>query len=301
MLVLVIPLVSDVLGLLIILAFIAIDILLDIYLFTPNLPPFLMVQPILLAIFYFRVRASGRTMLTLAWAYSLVFLAANGTIDLAFHFIDEEWWAREPGLYWRQGVTFLAPIIVLVWFARRASSIRFNYALMLIALSTALNGTGILMPFLPFFAIGEGWIFAWETSILNAVLKLFAVWVLARLDTANYPISTDTERSAPWNDPSLGGMQKLLSTRVLPKLDPARGMYKEAIIALLGLSCLPLVASESRSSLAEGQEFTQVILGSAFSFVYWAIWFAVIIALAYAVRVRQPPKRPATIEPTATG
>ena len=198
MLVLVIPFVSGVIGLLLIVPLIALDALLDANILT--LMPLSIVQPILLAIFYFRVRALGRTMLTLAWSYSLIILATNAVTDPAFEFFYEEGWFREHVFYWGLwglGTEVLIPIIVLVWFARRASIISFKHALMLIALSTALNGSGILMPFVPFPTL-DGWIFSWETAILNAVLKLFAVWVLARLDTADDPVSMDTEGSEPW-------------------------------------------------------------------------------------------------------
>ena len=58
MLVLVIPFVSGVIGLLLIVPLIALDALLDANILT--LMPLSIVQPILLAIFYFRVRALAR-------------------------------------------------------------------------------------------------------------------------------------------------------------------------------------------------------------------------------------------------
>ena len=301
MLVLVIPFVSGVIGLLLIVPLIALDALLDANILT--LMPLSIVQPILLAIFYFRVRALGRTMLTLAWSYSLIILATNAVTDPAFEFFYEEGWFREHVFYWGLwglGTEVLIPIIVLVWFARRASIISFKHALMLIALSTALNGSGILMPFVPFPTL-DGWIFSWETAILNAVLKLFAVWVLARLDTADDPVSMDTEGSEPWNASIFSSLRGFLSTHVLPRLDPTRGMFKEAIIVLIVMGGL-LEAFSSLTSTAFGdQELTGVIAVSAMQLLSWAVELALTIGLAYAVRVRQPPERPSTIEPTATG
>ena len=171
---------------------------------------------------------------------------------------------------------------------------------MLIALSTALNGSGILMPFVPFPTL-DGWIFSWETAILNAVLKLFAVWVLARLDTADDPVSMDTEGSEPWNASIFSSLRGFLSTHVLPRLDPTRGMFKEAIIVLIVMGGL-LEAFSSLTSTAFGdQELTGVIAVSAMQLLSWAVELALTIGLAYAVRVRKPPEGPATIAPTATG
>ena len=101
MLVLVIPFVSGVIGLLLIVPLIALDALLDANILT--LMPLSIVQPILLAIFYFRVRALGRTMLTLAWSYSLIILATNAVTDPAFEFFYEEGWFREHVFYWGCG------------------------------------------------------------------------------------------------------------------------------------------------------------------------------------------------------
>ena len=294
MLVLVIPFVSGVIGLLLIVPLIALDALLDANILT--LMPLSIVQPILLAIFYFRVRALGRTMLTLAWSYSLIILTANGTIELIFHFVDEEWWYSAPRIHLWSGMRFLVPIIVLVWFARQASRISFQHALVLIALSTALVTSGFLIPH-PLSGTFGGWPFPWGMSVLSAIMGLFAVWVLSRLDKAEDSVGTVIERSVPWNTSSFGGMLKLFTTRVLRRFDPARGRYIEVIIVLLSLSCLLRVGSDLRPLIGEGHELTQLIG----TYTFWfALWAALTIGLAYAVRVRKPPEGPATNEPTAT-
>ena len=305
MLVLVIPLVTGVIGLLLVVPLIALDTLLGTNPFTSSSAPFLIVQPILLAIVYFRVRALGRVMLTLAWAYSLVILTANGTIELIFHFVDEElifhfvdeeWLYSGPRLHLWSGMRFLVPIIVLVWFSRRASRISFNHALMLIALSTALVTSSFLIPH-PLSGTFGGWPFPWGMSVLSAIMGLFAVWVLSRLDKAEDSVGTVIERSVPWNTSSFGGMLKLFTTRVLRRFHPARGRYIEVIIVLLSLSCLLRVGSDLRPLIGEGHELTQLIG----TYTFWfALWAALTIGLAYAVRVRQPPERPAATEPTAT-
>ena len=294
MLVLVIPFVSGVIGLLLIVPLIELNALLDANILT--LISLSIVQPILMAIFYFRVRALGRSMLTLAWSYSLIILAANAVTDPAFEFLHQQEWFSEHVFYWGLwglGTEVLIPIIVLVWFARQASKISFKHALMLIALSTALNGSGILMPFVPFPTL-DGWIFSWETAILNAVLKLFAVWVLARLDTADDPVSMDTERSDPWKASIFSSLQDFLSTHVLPRLDPTRGMFKEAIIVLIAMGGLLEAFSSLTSTASEDQELTGVIAISAMQLLSWAVQLALTIGLAYAVRIRKPPDGPAT-------
>lgn len=291
-----IPLVSGVIGLLLVVPLIALDTLLGANPFTSSSAPFLVVHPILLAIVYFRVRALGRVMLTLAWAYSLVILTANGTIELIFHFVDEEWWYSAPRIHLWSGMRFLVPIIVLVWFARQASRISFQHALVLIALSTALVTSGFLIPH-PLSGTFGGWPFPWGMSVLSAIMGLFAVWVLSRLDKAEDSVGTVIERSVPWNTSSFGGMLKLFTTRVLRRFDPARGRYIEVIIVLLSLSCLLRVGSDLRPLIGEGHELTQLIG----TYTFWfALWAALTIGLAYAVRVRQPPERPTTTEPTAT-
>ena len=294
---LVIPFVSGVIELLLIVPLIALDTLLGANTITLKLLS--IVQPILLAIFYFRVRALGRSMLTLAWSYSLIILATSAVIDPAFEYFYEEGLFWEHVFYWGPWVTFLAPIIVLVWFARLASRFSFNHALLFIALSTALNGSGILMPFVPFPTL-DGWIFSWETAILNTVLKLFAVWLLARLDTADDPVSTDTERGDPWNASIFSSLRGFLSTHVLPGLDPTRGMFKEAIIVLIVMGGLLEAVSSLTGPASGDQELTGVMAISSMRLLSWAVELALTIGLAYAVRVRQPPESPTTIEPSAT-
>lgn len=290
MLVLVIPFVSGVIGLLLIVPLIALDALLDAS--TLALGLLSIVQPILLAIFYFHVRALGRSMLTLAWAYVLVFAVSSMIVDLFFSvMIDEVVQLFVVWSFWRTGVELLVSIIVLVWFARLASRFSFNHALLLIALSTALNGSGILIPFVPFPTL-DGWIFAWETAILNAVLKLFALWVLTRLHSVDDSDVTAAKRSAPRDVSFFGGTVKFLMSRVLPRFDPDRGRYKEVIIALLSLSCLLRVGSKFGPWIGEGPELTDVFAFSAIQLLWWAVETALIIGLAYAVRVRQPPERP---------
>ena len=98
MLVLVIPFVSGVIELLLIVPLIALDTLLGANTITLKLLS--IVQPILLAIFYFRVRALGRSMLTLAWSYSLIILATSAVIDPAFEYFYEEGLFWEHVFYW---------------------------------------------------------------------------------------------------------------------------------------------------------------------------------------------------------
>lgn len=288
-----IPFVSGVIGLLLIVPLIALDILLDAN--TLALWLILIVQPILLAIFYFRVRALGRAMLTLAWSYVLVFVVFNSIVDLLFDvMIDMEGRSYVFRSFLRMGVESLVWIIVLVWFARLASRISFQHSLVLIGLSTALSGSDILMPFVPFPTL-EGWIFSWEIAILNAILKLFALWVLTRLHSVDDSDVTAVKRSVPWDVSFFGGMVKFFMIRVLSRFDPARGRYKEVIIALLSLSCLLRVGSEIGPWFVEGGvliDFIGFIVSSAFRLLWWAVETALIIGLAYTVRVRKPPEHP---------
>ena len=283
-----IPLVSGVIGLLLVVPLIALDTLLGANPFTSSSAPFLVVHPILLAIVYLRVRRMRRTMLSLVWAYAIVATVIDSVVPLldSMSLIDESGQLNEP-MYWLViAVKTLVPIIVLVWFARQASRISFQHALVLIGLSTALVSSGVIFPHPLVIRWGGGWPFTLGITVFTIAVKLLAFWVLTRLDYADGSDVPVIKRSVPLNASILSSLMNFISTRVLPRFDPARGRYTEAIIALLGLSCLLRIGSDLRPWVGEVQELTPLIGTFTFWFAFWA---ALTIGLTYVVRVRQPP------------
>ena len=284
------------------------NITFDTWSLPPLLRPFLNVSLILLALFYFQVRRMGRAILSLLWAFSFVseaviIVASPYTyltdLDQIWEF-SESWWTRwEVSVGWwsidvASLLTILLTILVLVWFARQASKISFGHALVLIGLATSGNVSRIIMSSLVFAKL-EDRAAAYDLAAFALVITLFAVWVLSRLDLPREKHEADIERwIGSWDIPVFGAALRRLAVRVLPLFDPARAISKELLVALFGLNWLLPAYLYLRFGI--GHDFITMVF-----IMYTPLWTVLVILLAYAVRVRQPPERPATIEPTATG
>ena len=274
---------------------------------------FLNISLYLLGFFYFHVRRMGRTTLSLLWAFVFVNEAVTTAVYLPSNFIDPEqalelWWAWWSGAVWPQEwwklfVLDLPQMMVWVWFARQASRTGFNHALVFIALAIAFSSTNQNVPNLV-FALLEDRAVSWDFTALGLAGNLFALWVLLRLGVAREKHETDIERwVGSWDIPVFGAALRRLAVRVLPLFaDPARGISKELLVALFALNWLQSAYLSLRGWVVYDLElaiFIEAIVVPVF--VYWPLWTVLVILLAYAVRVRQPPERPSTIEPTATG
>ena len=275
--------------------------------------PFLNISLFLLGFFYFHVRRMGRTTLSLLWAFAFVSEAVTTAVWLPSNLIDHEWWLEVSsapwwvwwvytGNWWRSWWNTVVPVIpqimVLVWFARQASRISFGHALVFIGLAIAFSSTGLRAPIGIFGSLRVGY---WDFVIMALTLQLFAVWVLSRLDAVREPHETDIERwVGSWDIPVFGAALRRLAVRVLPLFDPARGISKELLVALFGLNWLLHAYLSLRSWVVYDFELDLFTVTTVVAIVYTPLWIVLTILLAYAVRVRQPPKRPATIEPTAT-
>ena len=257
--------------------------------------------PLLLGfLYYFHVRRIRRTTLSLLWAYAIVITAYGTAISLLFAGMDPEWWFRAPWSWWNEGQTFIQ-LTILMWFARQASKISFSHALVLIGLANFLFDFGLVMPNLV-FALLEARMGAFDIAAFAILVTLFAVWVLSRVDVSRDKHVTDIERwIGSWDIPVFGAAQRRLAVRVLSRFDPARGISKELLVALFALNWLQSAYLSLRGWVVYDLElaiFIEAIVVPVF--VYWPLWTVLVILLAYAVRVRQPPERPTTTEPTAT-
>ena len=269
------------------------------------LRPFLNISLLLLVFFYFQVRGLRRAILSLVWTLAFVYEAVETATYLLLE-VDylEQWSAIEisrPGSTWHIGLDFLPPTMVLVWFARQASKISFSHALVLIGLFIPGYVSRMIMSNFV-FARFEDRAAAWDLGAFALVVMLFAVWVLSRLDVPREKHETDIERwVGSWDIPVFGAALRRLAVRVLPLFDPARGISKELLVALFGLNWLLHAYLSLRSWVVYDFELATFTVTTVVAIVYTPLWTVLVILLAYAVRVRQPPERPSTIEPTATG
>ena len=281
------------------------NITFDVWSLPPFLRPFLNTSLLLLGFFYFHVRRLGRITLSLLWAFAFVYEAVETATYLLLNVnYLEQWSAIEisgSGWTWHISLEFLPPTIVLVWFARQASRISFSHALVLIGLATPGYVSRMIMSNLV-FARFEDRAAAWDLGAFALVVMLFAVWVLSRLDVPKEKHETDIERwIGSWDIPVFGAALRRLAVRVLPLFDPARGISKELLVALFGLNWLLHAYLSLRSWVVYDFELATFTVTTVVAIVYTPLWTVLVILLAYAVRVRQPPERPSTIEPTATG
>ena len=281
---------------------------------------FLNISLYLLGFFYFHVRRMGRTTLSLLWAFAFVSEAVTTAVWLPSNLIDHEWWLEVSsapwwvwwvytGNWWRSWWNTVVPVIpqimVLVWFARQASRISFGHALVFIGLAIAFSSTGLRAPIGILGSLRVGY---WDFVIMALVVMLFAVWVLSRLDVPREKHETDIERwIGSWDIPVFdipvfGAALRRLAVRVLPRFDPVRGISKELLVALFGLNCLLNAFVRLRYSI--GVDFETAILvirdSLVYSIVFWPLSVALVILLAYAVRVRQPPSPPSAPVPTGS-
>ena len=256
--------------------------------------PFLNLSLVLLCLLYFRVRRLGRSTLSLLWTFAFVYEAVATTTYLVFDVTDSERWSVVSTSWWSIGVAFLLSTLVLVWFARQASRISFNHALVLIGLAFALDGSGLLMPNL-IRAGFEGGQVAWDIVFIVLALNLFAVWVLSRLDVPRESHEMDIERwIGRWDIPTFGVPLRRLAVRVLPRFDPARGISKELVLALFGLNWLLHIYMTLWSLIVQDHETALIFVFSVPGVMFWPLYIAIVIVLAYAVRVRESPERPFT-------
>ena len=141
------------------------------------------VHALLLGILYhLHVRRSGRRTLSLVWAYAFA-ATAIGAVAAWAPDLDSPWHWLAPG------AEALAGGVVLVWFATRASRFSLGHAFLLIGLSTALHGYGMVAIYfsVPWTEANPAY---WLVSFLSIAQGLLAVWVLTRFDSA---------RALPWN------------------------------------------------------------------------------------------------------
>ena len=141
---------------------------------------------------------------------------------------------------------------------------------------------------------------AWIWGAFYLVVTLFALWVLSRLDVSRENRETDIERwLGSWDIPFYGAELRRLAVRILPRFDPVRGISKELLISLFGLYLLPQVYFVLKIWDFYSFETAETTATTVVGIAYAPLWTALVILLAYAVRVRQPPERPSATEPTA--
>ena len=266
--------------------------------YVPNF--FSMWLPLLLVYFYYsRVRHLGRPILSLLWAYAFVSTAVGTVMSLPHDVIGIEWRFRAPWS-WLDEIQTLIHFFILIWFARLASRFSFSHALVLIGLSNFLFGLGLSLSNLLFRLLEES-VIAWDILALTLVGNFFAFWVLLRLDVPRENRETDIERwIGSWDIPFYGVKLRRLAVRVLPRFDPAVNISKELLVGLFGMYLLPQVYIVLRFWDFYRFETVESTAITVVGIVYTPLWIVLVILLAYAVRVRQPPESPTTIEPTAT-
>ncbi len=280
------------------------NIAFDTWSLPPLLRPFLNISLLLLGYFYFQVRGLGRPTLSLVWTVAFVYeaveMATYLLLDVDFF---EPWSTIEISMLdstWAIGLEFIPPTIVLVWFARQASRISFGHALVLIGLSIPGYGSRIIMSSLVFARL-EDRAAAYDFAALALVVTLFAVWVLSRVDVSKEKHETDIKRwTASCNIPLFGAALRRFEGWVLARFDPAGGITKELIVALFGFNWLLQTYIYVKLWDFSRFEFPGSIAELVFTFGYSPLLTVLGILLAYAVRVRQPPERPGTIEPSPT-
>ncbi len=251
--------------------------------------PLLNVSLVLLGILYFRVRRLGRTTLSLLWGFAFVYEAVATVDYLVLDVADIEQSSVVSASWWSLG-TFLASNAILVWFARQASTTSFNHALVLIGLATVFNGLGLLMPNLVFARFVGGPV-AWDLVVITLLVTLFAVWVLSRLDMAGGPQETDFKhRGGSLNVAVFSDAIDRFTSQVLPRFDPACGSYRETILTLFGMSGLLPVYITLRIWAGHDLEVTEFV-PPVLGIMIWILSLVLVILIAYAVRVRQPPER----------
>ena len=269
----------------------------DYYCLPSYVSPFLNTSLYLLGFFYFYVRRTDRTTLTLLWAFVFVSEAVTAAVYLPGSIVDFEqtrelWWAwwsgaNWPQEWWKTFLTDLPQMMVWLWFARRASRIGFNHALVFIGVAIVFNSTPQYLVHLVFRLLEDPAVVWWDLAVLAVAVTLFAAWVLMRLDVPMEKHEGDIERwIGSWDISTDGAKLRSLALRVLPRFDPARGISKELLVALLGLNLLLYAYPELRIGI--GQGFMTMVL-----IAYRPLWMFIVILLAYAVRVDE------TTEPTA--
>ena len=277
--------------------------------------PFLNTSLYLLGIFYFQVRRLGRATLSLVWALAFAYevaVTATYLLLLEVDYLNQLFTIKTSGENWTHEVSlaFLLPPIVLIWFARQASRISFSHALVLIVLSLFLFEPGQwLWPLV--FALGqlfshlvftplEDVVVAWEYATLGIANNLFVLWVLLRLGKSGEKHEKDIERwIGSWDVPFFGVTLRQLAIRVLPRFDPARGINKELLVALYGLYFLPQVYATLRYWDSYRFDAAESIVNAVIAYAYTPLWLVPVIALTYAVRVREPREGSGTVEPKA--
>lgn len=274
----------------------------DYYCLPLYVSPFLNTSLYLLGFFYFHVRRTGRTTLTLLWAFAFVSEAVTTAVYLPGYFVgfeqsNELWWAWWSGVswpeeWWKMFLSDLPQLLVLVWFARHASRTGFKYALVFIGVAIALNSAPQYVVNLVFTLLEKGPVVWWNFAGLALAVTLFALWVLLRLDVPKQKHEGDIERwTGSWDMPIVGAKLRSLALRVLPGFDPARGISKELLVVLFGLNLL--LHAYLYFGLGTGQVFTTTLLA-----MYWPLRTALVIPLTYAVRVRQPLTTESTAKTT---
>jgi len=255
----------------------------DYYCLPLYVSPFLNISLYLLGFFYFRVRRTGRTTLTLLWAFVFVSEAVTAAVYLPGYFVDFEqknelWWAWWSGAswpkeWWKTFLTDLPQMVVWLWFARRASRTGFNHALVFIGVAIAINSAPPYVPRLVITLLEERAVGWWDLAVLALAVTLFAAWVLVRLDVLKEKHDTDLERwIGSWDIPVIGARLRCLALRVLPRFDPAKGISKELLVALFGLNLL-LYASPYWG-IEIGQYFVTVVV-----IAYKPLWMVLVILL----------------------
>ena len=140
-----------------------------------------------LAVSYWWVRRLKRPLLRLLWQHSLVAITVGTTLSLVVVNLlyEDDLSPLQQGLMGSLSVGILIPmqLMILVWFARRASRGGFKYALVFVGLTAIPEVT----PF-PLWVI-EGRVAIWSLGfyfggiLLSVMLTLVALWVLHRADS----------------------------------------------------------------------------------------------------------------------
>ena len=204
---------------------------------------------------YLLVRRLGHPLLSQLWLYSIV----AGAIGIGSGPILARFDSMS-SFQWGITVVSAFSMFALVWFAREVSAVSFRHSLLFICLATAVHVPGSFIP--PQFLAGPSF-----ASLLPTYLILLVGGVLLK-------------GTAVW---SLINIQRVVSS--------TRSVLPTVIAILLVISAFTPVLP----SLWDHRDQVSWILGVLSVGASGLIYSALIMALAYAVRIREPrPPSPAT-------
>ena len=203
------------------------------------------------AVLYPFVRRLGHHMLAQVWLYTVIVSAIGGVAGL----VQSPFYSADMGM-WAFGISIIPRIvslIILVWFARKASIISFRHSLLLIGLVAAMQSPGSFIP--SHILAGESFVLVQPISIYIAMLiGQILVGGLAVRSLVNDQIVVSSTRS------------------VLPPT-----------IAMVLLT----TALSGASIIWEPVHVPDLIVPVLYAGIGFLIFYALAVAITYAVRVRK--------------